>query len=68
MHRYYVNTNPQPDGEHEVHREGCPTPAAPENRYQLGHHSHCQAAMVQARKIYPTADGCANCCPECHRV
>ena len=33
----------------------------------LGDFNHCAYAVVEAKKIYPTADGCAHCSPECHR-
>jgi hypothetical protein len=65
--RYYVNTNQQPNGDHEVHRETvCPTPAAPSNRRDLGDFTNCVDAVREAKKIYPTANGCANCSPACH--
>lgn len=65
--RYYVNTNAQPNGDHEVHKEvGCPTPADPKNRKYLGDFSSCVGAVAEAKKHYPTADGCKHCSPECH--
>jgi hypothetical protein len=65
--RYYVNTNAQANGDHEVHKEiGCPTPAEPQNRLQLGDFATCAGAVAEAKKTYATADGCANCSPECH--
>ncbi len=65
--RYYVNSNRQPNGDHEVHKEtGCPTPAEPENRRYLGEFTNCADAVREAKKIYSTANGCANCSPECH--
>lgn len=68
MHKYYVNTNPQPNGDHEVHKDHvCPTPADPRNRRDLGYFSSCWEAVRAARRFYVTADGCANCSPECHR-
>jgi len=65
--RYYVNTNAQANGDHEVHKEiGCPTPAASENRKYLGDFATCAPAVAEAKKTYSKADGCANCSPECH--
>jgi hypothetical protein len=66
--RYYVNTNPQPNGDHEVHKDdpNCPTPAAPQNRRYLGDHPSCYTAVIQAKLVYPTANGCAYCSPQCH--
>lgn len=66
MAKYYVNTNAQPTGEHEVHTTNCPHPPDPSNRRQLGEHSTCQSAVRQARTIFDHVDGCAYCVPECH--
>lgn len=67
MPTYYVNRNAQPTGEHEVHQERCPTPASPSNQQTLGYFTGCREAVVAARKHYANVDGCANCCPECHK-
>jgi hypothetical protein len=66
MPNYYVNRNAQEGGEHEVHRDGCPTPANSENRLYLGNFTSCNAAVVEARKHYDNVDGCKNCSLECH--
>ena len=66
MARYYVNTNAQPTGEHEVHRDGCPTPADVSNRKYLGEFTTCHGAVREAKKHYSNVDGCANCSPDCH--
>lgn len=68
MPRYIVNKNAQPNGDHEVHINNgtCPTMPDLSNRFPLGEHSNCQSAVTKAKTIYPTADGCANCCPTCH--
>ena len=64
---YYVNRNAQENGDHEVHRtHGCPTPAREENRLYLGDFSNCHDAVREAKKHYPTANGCANCSPACN--
>lgn len=65
--KYYVNQNAQPNGDHEVHREGCRFMPNPENRKYLGEFFTCLGAVVEAKKTYPKADGCAVCSPECHR-
>ena len=62
---YFVNRNAQPDGDHEVHREGCPHPPAPKNRLYLGDFSSCEAAVREAREHYAQADGCCHCAREC---
>lgn len=69
MHQYYVNKNPQPNGDHEVHRvDNCPTPADEENREYLGLFESCHGAVAKAKEKYPTANGCANCSPDCHTM
>ena len=67
MTKYYVNKNPQANGDHEVHKESCPVLPDEENRRYLGDFATCHEAVREARKIYPTADGCRICSPECHR-
>lgn len=66
MDRYYVNTNSQVTGEHEVHKDGCPTPADFSNRLYLGYFNSCHEAVREARKQYNNVDGCRNCSPLCH--
>lgn len=66
MPRYYVNTNAQANGDHEVHKDGCPTPPEPENRQHLGEFSSCYEAVLAAKKYYAQCNGCKNCSPECH--
>lgn len=63
---YYVNSNAQNTGEHEVHRLGCPTPAREQNRIYLGTWRSCDEALEAARQHFDTVDGCANCLPDCH--
>ena len=37
-------------------------------RDSLGTHLHCRSALVAARgKGYNPVDGCAYCCPDCHK-
>lgn len=62
---YFVNDDPQPNGDHEVHKTECPS--FPENRTYLGYYSHCREAVQEAKKRYQTADGCAICSSECHK-
>jgi hypothetical protein len=66
---YYVNKNPQSNGDHEVHNETCRSPRCPliENREQLGNYYICYSAVAEAkRRGYRTANGCAYCSPSCH--
>ena len=66
MARYYVNTNAQSTGEHEVHREGCSFLPLKENRVYLGEYKSCAPAVKEAAKRYQKVDGCFYCCWECH--
>lgn len=64
MPHYYVNNLAQPNGDHEVHRDGCDH--MPSNRTYLGVHSTCQSAVAVARQSYRTANGCYWCAKACH--
>ncbi len=68
MPQYYVNKNAQSDGYHEVHIDdnSCPYPPALENREDLGWHLDCTSAVLEAKRRYTFADGCAYCVPTCH--
>lgn len=66
MEYYYVNNNAQPNGDHEVHKEICKV--LPTSRTYLGFFSNCYEAVAEANKKFPgKADGCAWCCPDCHK-
>jgi hypothetical protein len=66
MPNYYVNSNAQTNGDHEVHETGCTQGADPENQVSLGYHGSCHGAVAQAKQRYPTANGCAYCCEDCN--
>lgn len=68
MHRFIVNRNAQPTGEHEVHDldAACIRLPDSENRRGLGEFSSCQGAVIEAKKLYSSVDGCYYCCPDCH--
>jgi hypothetical protein len=67
MPRFYVNTNPQPNGDHEVHEEGsCLYPPYLANRKDLGYYANCAGAVKEAKKTYSKANGCYYCCRPCH--
>jgi hypothetical protein len=66
MDAYYVNKNAQPNGDHEVHKDGCAWMPEPQHKMYLGYFSNCHDAVKEAKKTFPTtADGCHYCCPEC---
>lgn len=67
MARYIVNKNSDEKGRHEVHREAaCNHLPLSHNRLFVGNFETCGPAKAEAKKMYPTADGCAYCCPACH--
>ena len=63
---YYVNKNPQRNGDHEVHKDGCTYMPRTEHRFFLGLHTHCQAAVTESKKHYTQSNGCFSCSYECH--
>lgn len=66
---YYVNrdvTN-NPNYNHEVHKSTCPFMPSVQNRIYLGYFASCSDAIKAAKRYYNNVDGCAVCCPECHR-
>ena len=68
MPNYCVNTNAQPNGDHEVHDTSSTKGCLPStwNRKDLGYHSSCTSAVQAARSYYNSANGCAVCAPLCH--
>ncbi len=64
---YYVNKKAQPNGDHEVHTETCSYLPSNENRSYLGYFGSCADAIKEAKKTYPTADGCFYCSNSCHK-
>ena len=67
MPRFYVNSNPQANGDHEVHEDNsCSNAPSQINRKDLGHHSNCYGAVEEAKKTYSRANGCYYCCKACH--
>lgn len=64
MYHYVVNRIAQPNGDHEVHREGCQY--WPQMFTDLGRHSICQTAVAEAKRHFVRANGCAFCARECH--
>lgn len=62
--RYSVNDVAQPNGDHEVHKEGCHY--FPANYTHLGYYNNCAEAVKKARNHYRQVNGCAFCARECH--
>ena len=67
--RYYVNNDPtkNPGGHHEVHTEEHANMLKIANKSYLGYYFNCADAVKKAKEIYSDADGCAICCPLCHK-
>ena len=74
MAKYCLNSNAQSDsGDYEVHQTS-PSPCSYlpviTNRIDLGEHSTCQSAVLDAKKRYPgyakKIDGCYYCSNACH--
>lgn len=66
MATYYVNTNAQPNGDHEVHRSDCNYLPQQTNRLYLGEYISCRDAVARARAYYNKVNGCYYCSRECH--
>ena len=67
MKNYYVNTNAQSNGDHEVHTATCNHLPDISNRKFLGEFWNCQDAVNEAKKFYSNVDGCYYCCYACHK-
>jgi hypothetical protein len=66
MAYYYVNTEAQPNGDHEVHEGDCSWLPAENNRKYLGWFSNCANAVTEAKKHYWKSNGCYWCSRACH--
>lgn len=66
MDKFYVNKNPQPNGDHEVHVYGCYWLTRAKNQHELGYFEDCIVAVEAAKTLYRQSNGCETCCPACH--
>ena len=66
MANYYVNTNAQANGDHEVHRQGCYWLGLATNPEYLGAYYSCGPAVIEARRRGYNANGCYHCSNACH--
>lgn len=66
MDQYYVNKNAQTNGDHEVHKSTCLNLPLIENRINLGNHSSCTSAVIEAKKHFSKVNGCYHCSNPCH--
>jgi hypothetical protein len=70
MGDYYCVNNDHtrnPGLHHEVHTERHAKYLGIRNRTYLGYFEDCHSAVAKAKLFYADADGCAVCCPECHK-
>ena len=69
MPYYYVNNDQtrNPSLHHEVHTEEHANELNISNKTYLGYFANCVGAVEKAKEIYSDADGCATCCPLCHK-
>lgn len=68
MAYYYINTNKQSNGDHEVHAGTCSWLPDSENRVYLGVFNNGVAAVAEAKRRWPKAqiNGCYYCSRESH--
>ncbi len=66
MTLYYVNTNAQSNGDHEVHTGDCDYLPKLENRILLGYFTNCEDAVKKAKEYYTQSNGCFYCSNDCH--
>ena len=71
MAKYFLNLNPQSNGDHEIHKSTCIyyySYQAGNNFEYLGEFLSDTEAIVYARSKHPymKIDGCYYCCPSIH--
>lgn len=64
--KYYINNNPQPNGDYEVHISTCKYFHLMYNITYLGEFDTCHEAVREAKRRYYRANGCYHCCNPCH--
>ncbi len=66
MATYYVNSNAQSNGDHEVHTSTCTYLPIPANQVYLGVFTTCAEAVRTAKALGYNANGCYYCSSSCH--
>lgn len=66
MSDYYVNTNAQSNGDHEVHKDGCYWLTLVKQPEFLGDYASCATAVSVAKARGYDANGCYYCSKACH--
>lgn len=64
--KYFVNNNPQMNGDYEVHASTCIYFPLIYNATYLGEFLTCAEAIREAKRRYPQANGCFHCSYLCH--
>lgn len=62
---YYVDKNPNINGDHLVHREECKKLPTPAKREYLGNFDCCEDAVIKAKQIFVQSCGCSYCSKGC---
>lgn len=66
MDKYYVNKQPQENGDHEVHDANCLRLPRAVNLQYLGEFSYCAAAVIESKQYFSQSNGCYYCSRICH--
>jgi len=66
VEHYYINIHHQENGDNEVHTSSCTFLPDVKNRKYPGLFLSCHEAIPEAKKQYPTANGCYHCSEACH--
>lgn len=68
MAKFCVGRRVLSNGDYEVHNLEADCPYLPNvlNQIPLGDHETCQNAVIAARVLFETANGCYNCATGCH--
>ena len=64
---YFLDENSQANGDHEVHRAGCPYLPSENSIKALGEHYSFQSAISQAQAYYTQVEACSYCRFDYHR-
>jgi hypothetical protein len=64
--QYFVNTQSQSNGDHEVHVQYCVWMPNSSNAKPLGMFENCYEAVREAAKTFRQVNGCIHCCRPCH--
>ncbi|MGR8930275.1 MAG: hypothetical protein ACU836_06505 [Gammaproteobacteria bacterium] len=66
MAEFYVETNPQTNGDHVVHRIECSLLPAKDTISYLGSIASGASAIKKAAERFKQVNGCPQCVPNCH--